>query len=312
MQLRVLPLLLVTACSPRPLGDTETSAGGTTTTGSGTTASTASPPSPTTGTADPPPGTTGGPDTAETLTDGSTAPPDSSGSEFIAPPDGGPSTKECYQWAQDCPEGQKCMPYSGDGDNAWESLKCVDVVPDPDGLYEPCEVFGSPVSGEDTCDVGLMCWDVVDGKGKCMGMCTGSPDKPGCTDPEASCYLTADAVVTLCFPHCDPLQQDCEADELCLPLPSGDAFICVSDASGEGGQTFDPCTYISACDAGLLCLNPELAVECDPQQIGCCLPFCDTSLPNTCPGAGQECLSWWDNAPPSPELANLGVCSLPQ
>src|SRR5690606_41031914 len=31
---------------------------------------------------------------------------------FLIPPDGGGGTKECDQWTQDCPEGQKCMPYS--------------------------------------------------------------------------------------------------------------------------------------------------------------------------------------------------------
>ncbi|MCY1010225.1 hypothetical protein OV079_32590 [Nannocystis pusilla] len=90
------------------------------------------------------------------------------------------------------------------------------------------------------------------------------------------------------------------------------AFLCIFDASGEEGQVFDPCEYVNTCDSGLYCVQPKLAGECDPQALGCCLPFCDTSLANTCPGQGQECLSWWGEDPPKPGLEKLGLCGLPQ
>ncbi|WP_434420398.1 hypothetical protein [Nannocystis pusilla] len=311
----VLAWLTLIGCTARPV-DSDTSATEIDGSGGDTLGTTAAPGTTTTTTSATTPSPTSGPGDDPVVTSTSTG-VDPSGTDsdtggFITPSDAGPTGKDCDQWTQDCPEGQKCNAYSGDGDSAWESLKCVDVVREPDGLYEPCEVFGSAVSGEDSCDVGLMCWDVVDGKGTCIAYCTGSPDQPGCADPDASCILTSEGVLTLCLPKCDPLQQDCPGDDVCIPNPVDPAgFLCVLDGSGEEGQVFDPCEYANACDPGLYCFPPALASECDPQQSGCCLPFCDTSLPNTCPGQGQECLSWWDGRPPGPGLENLGICGLP-
>jgi len=274
---------------------TGTASGAGETTGAGTTIVTA--PEPTTG---------GGATTGDVT---GTVTGEATGSLFIVPPDGGGTMCECDPWKQDCPEGQKCMPYSGDGDNSWDSLKCVDVVPDPDGVNEPCMVFGSGVSGEDSCDVGLMCWDVVDGMGHCVAMCIGSPDAPGCAEPGTECYISGDGVLLLCLPQCSPLLQDCPSGELCIPNPQVPGrFLCVLDGSGDEGQAFDPCEYASACDPGLGCLEPAAASECDPQARGCCTAFCDVTLANTCPGQGQECVPWGADAP---MLANVGVCTLP-
>ncbi|MFZ6184349.1 hypothetical protein [Nannocystis pusilla] len=311
----LLAWLTLIGCTARPF-DSDTSATEVDDSGSDTLGTTSAPGTSTTTTTSTPPSPTSGPGDDPVVTSTSTGfDPSSTSSDtagFIMPPDGGSIGEECDQWVQDCPEGQKCNAYSGDGDSAWESLKCVDVGPDPDGLYEPCEVFGSAVSGEDSCDVGLMCWDVVDGEGTCVAYCTGSPDQPGCADPDASCVLNSEGVITLCLPNCDPLQQDCPGDDVCIPNPvDPGAFLCVFDASGEEGQVFDPCEYVNTCDPGLYCVQPELAGECDPQAIGCCLPFCDTSLANTCPGQGQECLSWWGEDPPEPGLEKLGLCGLP-
>lgn len=313
MSIRDLSIaLLVTACTERPLGDSEASAGGPTsetTTAAATTLPdapsgstsgepTTEPPDPVTSTtAAPDPGTTG-----------------NSSNGDITPPDaGGANDDGCDPWVQDCPEGQKCMPWSGDGDNAWESLKCVDVVPNPDQVGEPCMVFGSPVSGEDTCDVGQMCWDVVDGVGTCVAMCVGSPDAPACEVPQTSCTTNGQGLLNLCLPACDPLKQDCPGSDLCVPNPNEPAnFLCVLDASGEEGQAFDPCEYANVCDPGLACLSPELAGECDPAAPGCCLPFCDNTLePTDCPGQGLQCIPWFDPGTAPPGLEKLGLCGIP-
>lgn len=221
---------------------------------------------------------------------------------------------DCEPWSKICPEGQKCMPYADDGGSSWNSWGCFDLVPDPAGVDEPCMIFGSGVSGEDSCDDGLMCWDVdwETGMGTCLAMCTGSPEAPTCPVPDASCTITSDATLILCLPHCDPLAQDCAGGDLCLSHPSDpDSFTCILDASGEEGQVFDLCEYANACDPGLLCAQPKLAAECDPRALGCCLPFCDLSQPNSCPGEGQLCLAWYEAGQAPPGYENVGLCGVP-
>jgi hypothetical protein len=310
LQAATLSLL---ACAARPLdtatgdGDTDGSSASTGASDPGTTGGGTS--SPTTS-----PATTTGTDPTTTTTGATTGSTGSTGQPFIVPLDGGPPGTDCDPWAEDCPEGQKCMAVSLDGDNAWESLRCVPVVDDPDGLYEPCSVLGTGVDGLDTCDEHMMCWDWdQDTKiGHCVGMCTGSPDNPSCGDPDAFCALSGDGVLILCLPQCNPLLQDCHGDELCIPNPQNpDSFLCVIDASGREGQVFDVCEFVNVCDPGLFCVPPMFAAECDQQQAGCCLPFCDLSLPNDCPGAGQQCLPWSEDDPPE-DLKNVGLCGLMQ
>jgi hypothetical protein len=268
--------------------------------------------------------TTSGDPTTGGSTGGFVAPPDM-GSTFIVPSDGGSCggagphgqlrcSPECNVWAQDCPEGEKCSPYSGDGDNAWESQKCVPLDPDPDHPGDPCTVEGSGVSGIDSCDIDSMCWNVDSETliGTCVPRCTGSPDDPMCP-PETACLISNDGVLTLCLPSCDPLVQDCPGDDLCIANPQdSSSFICVLDTSGDEGQTFDTCEYINACDKGMLCVNPALASECDPEAAGCCLPFCDLSAAPACPGAMQQCLPWFADESAPPGLENVGVCGIPQ
>jgi hypothetical protein len=303
MSRALLLLLALAACTLRPYdfdaGATDADA----TTSSTTAPASTTGPSPTT---DPPTTST------TSTTDATTSSTGSTGYEFIKPTDDGTGTKECDQWIQNCPEGQKCMPVSLDGDNAWESLKCVPIVPNPDGLGDPCMVFGGGVSGEDTCDEHMMCWhlDFETGIGQCVGQCKGSPDNPTCDDPKTNCLIAAEGVLTLCIDYyCDPLLQDCPNADLCVANPMDpNGFICVS---GEEGQTFDPCEYANACDPGLICADPLSAEECDPQAPGCCLPFCDLGAPPSCPGNGQECLPWFDVGQAPPGYENVGTCGLP-
>jgi hypothetical protein len=204
----------------------------------------------------------------------------------------------------------KCMPVSLDGDSAWESLRCVPIAPEPDGLNEPCELLGTGLDGLDTCDIHTMCWDVDrdTGEGTCLGMCTGSVERPDCEGPQATCLLTGDGVVNLCFPNCDPLESDCPAGQVCVPAPNGDSFLCAHQA-GQG-QVFEACEFQATCEPGLVCLDSSLAPECDPQQFGCCLPFCDLTEPDTCPGMDLVCLPWWEMAEDVPGLENVGVCGV--
>lgn len=216
----------------------------------------------------------------------------------------------CDPWVQDCPDGEKCMPYSGDGSSVWNSLKCVPVMPGAVGAGESCEVEGSAVSGIDNCAEGLMCWgvDPQTGIGTCVPQCTGTPGDPSC--PTCSSCFPFGEVFALCLQDCSILEQDCGDGNLCIPAPLDPGhFVCVLDASGDMGAMFDPCEYADACDAGLWCAPPEQASECDPMAAGCCLPFCDVLAPN-CPGVGQVCAPWLEMEPACSKYKNVGSCRL--
>lgn len=216
----------------------------------------------------------------------------------------------CDVFKQDCPGGTKCAAKAGDGGGSWNTTTCTPVT--GDGAPGEACVAEDGLNGADDCRKGAMCWDVDKETliGTCVELCTGTADSPMCSnEAEVHCAISNDGVLNLCLPVCDPLMQGCAGDDLCIPI--GETFQFVLDASGEEGQTFDPCEFMNACDAGLLCLNPAAATECDPNVGGCCLPFCDLSAPNAaCPGAGQSCVPFHEDVAP-PEFMNVGVCSIP-
>lgn len=229
---------------------------------------------------------------------------------------GGGMAGMCNVWTQDCPEGQKCMPYSGDGDLAWESLKCTPVVEDPKQAGDVCSPIESSVSGFDNCDKGLMCygaWLNPKNEGVCLSMCTGSADAPECEDPNKVCVIGNDGVVNLCRVECDPLLENCLPGELCTPtgLDAQSTWTCGAKSEGEF-SVFSPCSYSNACDPGMLCWDPSFASECD-QTAGCCLPLCDLSEVDTmCPGMGQECLPFYPEGMAPPGYENVGLCGVPK
>ena len=218
----------------------------------------------------------------------------------------GTSSQLCdglQQLEPECAPGQKCAP-----DFDAHETRCVDIVDEPKGLHEPCIAEGS---GLDDCDLAMVCWDLDDdGHGTCHGLCDG-PDAT-CVDPNAHCVLCQDCIVGLCLPGCDPLLHECDPGEVCIPGTTGDGdFLCALDASGDEGQTHDPCEFANACDDGLLCAPSDSAVECDPNFSGCCQPFCDLDLPNPCTGAGQICSPIFADGQAPAGLEELGFCKLP-
>ena len=229
--------------------------------------------------------------------------------DFIVKPDvdGG---IPCDVWAQDCPPGQKCVPYADDGGGAWNAHKCVDITGDG-AVGDPCTTEGGGVSGIDDCAFGAYCWDVDErGHGTCVAMCSGPQDAPTCP-PKSLCAISGEGILNLCIPTCDPLLQDCPGGDLCIP--AGDDFICVLDASGDEGQTNDPCEYANACDPGLVCLNTASAsAACQQGSQGCCQPFCQ--FPGSpCPNPDQQCLQWYEPMIPIPPgNEDVGVCAIPQ
>jgi hypothetical protein len=236
---------------------------------------------------------------------------DSSGGVFIQEPDGGGADMECDVWAQDCQDGEKCMPWANDGGNAWNATKCSPLDQNPMQPGDTCTVEGSRVSGVDNCDVASMCWNVdpETGTGTCVAFCTGTEAAPVCEDPGTSCSITNEGVLILCLTLCDPLLQDCPEGEACYPVLED--MLCGPDASGpDAGVAGDPCEYINACDPGLAGINAEYVPGC-AGATACCAPFCDVNEAECDAGAGEECVPYYEEGQAPPGYENVGICMLP-
>lgn len=221
----------------------------------------------------------------------------------------------CNPFAQDCPAGQKCMPYSQDGDQTWNALRCSPVAPDPKSLGDDCSVVENAVSGEDDCGVGLMCWNVAQGQtqGVCAELCSGSQGSPRC-GADTVCAIYNDAKLPICLATCNPLAQTCSVGMTCIPQGGGSRFVCAFDASNGGGQFADPCLAFNKCAPGLYCAPAAVVPGCSTTD-SCCTEFCDLSEANpsaTCSGAalGQLCVPWAGEEQ-LPGLESLGTCAVP-
>jgi hypothetical protein len=239
---------------------------------------------------------------------------ETTGVAFLQMPDGGSTAVECDVWTQDCPDGEKCMPWANNGGNSWNATRCSPVDDNPGQVGDECTVEGSGVSGIDSCDVGSMCYyvDPETGTGTCVGFCQGSPAAPMC-DQGFLCSISNDGVLILCRRECDPLLQDCMGSAACLPANGSDGFVCIVDASGEGGGAGDPCEYLNACDPGLFCANAQVVPNCVGSG-GCCSEFCDLTGPDPdgdCSLDGQVCVSWFEEGAAPPSLVHVGACVLP-
>ncbi len=221
----------------------------------------------------------------------------------------------CDVWAQDCPEGEKCMPWASDGGSSWNALRCTPIEPSPGKPGDPCTAEG--ISGVDSCEEGAMClvvdWETM--AGHCIGFCDGSPVNATCAEPGTQCFITGgNAVLILCLPECDPLLQDCPKGELCNG--DGDGFSCQIDASGEEGHYGDPCELAGECDPGLECVGAEKVPGC--QAGGCCSPYCELDAEHTtipaptpkCPDPAMACLAWFEVGEAPAGLEKVGVCGV--
>jgi len=253
--------------------------------------------------------------TTDPTTDGDDDTIDTEGCAFLGCGfDGGTVNIECDVWVQDCPVGEKCLPWANDGGPRWNATRCSPLDPTPNLVGESCNVEGSGVSGIDDCELGAMCWNVdpATNQGTCVAQCSGSEANPLCEDPATACMIAYDGVVQVCLPACDPLAQDCGDPGLsCVPVD--DIFVCVPDHSGKSGQTGTGCTAFDGCDPGLYCAAPELVPNC--VDVGCCTEFCDLGADDpdsqcTAAAEGVQCLPFYDDNPP-PSLQFIGVCVLP-
>ena len=233
---------------------------------------------------------------------------------FIQDPDGGGVSIECDLWTQDCPEGEKCMPWANDGGGAWNAARCSPLDPAPAQPGDECTVEGSGVSGIDNCALSSMCWDVdpETNAGTCIAFCMGSEANPICEDPSTNCVIANEGTLILCLPSCDPLLQDCAEGQACYPV--GDDFACAPDASGEQGVYGDACEFLNVCDPGMFCAGAEGVPGCVGSS-GCCSPLCDFTDPDAsaaCPGApDQQCVAWYEEGQAPPGFETVGACLIP-
>jgi hypothetical protein len=206
---------------------------------------------------------------------------------------------ECDMFAQDCPEGEKCVLASSGGNNE-DMNQCVPILGDGQP-GEPCTF--NIVAGTDDCDAYSYCWDVMDvdgvGMGVCAPFCTGTFDDPICPDG-TSCGVE----VSVCILQCDPLVQSC-ADGLGCYWTTAD-FNCIGTA--QNLPLGDPCGAVNDCVPGTVCVATESLPDCN--GAACCASYCSLSEP-MCPQPGTECADFFEMNMAPAGYENIGVCILP-
>ncbi len=232
---------------------------------------------------------------------------------------GRPSGGECEYFEQDCPDGEKCVPWSALPDLVPDEQRCCPIGEPVAQPGDECAVEGYFGSCLDNCAAGSLCLDVDnDGEGLCQELCGGTPEQPECTDSDTECFVYFGGV-PLCFYTCDPLVQGCQSN-----------FGCYPDAIAEGGTGFlcmptigdnvlgDYCWLLAGCNPGMICAFPDLLPNCfgNAGDSGCCTDLCDiTESPDGCTNIHPdlECVPWYHQGspPPSADLQNVGACVLP-
>lgn len=224
-------------------------------------------------------------------------------------PYGGPG--ECDPYAQDCPDGFRCVPWADDGGTVWNSTRCSVLDDTPDQLGDLCTVEDSGVSGVDSCDAGLMCFgvDLETNIGECIALCECGPAEQQCAEAGAFCSVSNEGSLPICLSPCDPLVEDsCGDGDGCYPIDN--TFVCAPDASGVNGAEGDTCANINACDPGLGCVTPDALVDCPAGSAGCCSTFCALDGVDECL-VGSDCVPWFPEGMEPPGLENVGFCGAP-
>ena len=217
---------------------------------------------------------------------------------------------DCDMLAQDCPDGEKCVPFATYEGGFWDDNKCVPILGEQ-AVGEPCR-YGGRVEATDDCDGTGLCWDVTEVEGEmlgtCRSFCTGTHDDPTCDDGQI-CLISSESTIVLCVPMCDPLAQDCGPGLGCYWTNSN--FQCVFTT--QDLPVGAPCGYINDCEPGHMCVDGLLLPDC--MGAACCTNYCDVELgPEQCDALpGTACVWFWQDvgeAPPGYE--NIGVCALPE
>ncbi|EDM77707.1 hypothetical protein PPSIR1_38621 [Plesiocystis pacifica SIR-1] len=253
-------------------------------------------------------GETAAPETdSETETEGTT---ETQGTEATETTTEGSETTgapaPCDMFAQDCPEGQKCVTY---WDGGWQPPICVDVVGDtPYG--EPCTHDGVNAP-QDTCDADSWCFGFMRIEGEDVGTCTpfclGDAEMAECPEGYA-CQISAEGPA-VCIDTCDPLLQNCPPLEACYWTNT--QFACLPG----GGVPLNnvPCMFTNDCMGGSLCLTGELFNLCEGAN--CCAEYCSIAGgdgPCTEEEDAHVCVPFFEEGRAPEGWEDVGVCILPQ
>ncbi|MCH9686397.1 MAG: hypothetical protein K0V04_33500 [Deltaproteobacteria bacterium] len=208
---------------------------------------------------------------------------------------------ECDPYAQDCPAGQKCLPFDPDGQGVWDSTRCAPISANPGAEGDPCTMLaGGGAGGEDDCGLGLVCWDLVDDQGTCAEQCGCGQATPTCETEGQSCAGPYNqGAVAVCRDTCVPSDVDgCGPGQICAATPSG-LFQCLN--AGPNLELGEACSSPFSCAPGLLC---AASATC-PQAGNCCVEWCDAAMPEDC---GGECILVFNGGAPHECYDDLGVC----
>lgn len=214
----------------------------------------------------------------------------------------------CNMILQDCPEGEKCVPYASSG-TTWNHYKCVLITGDG-APGESCSSTGL-LAAQDDCDGTSFCagFDANNQVGICHPFCSGDFMTPeciegwGCAVPNEDPFLCE--IPVYCVQLCNPLASDCEAGSVCGW--TGSTFTCVA-ASG-GAQAGEPCAALDDCGDGLQCMASEFLSDC--ADVSCCTPYCSLMAgDDACQliDPNYVCVPFFMQPPPGYE--DLGVCGL--
>lgn len=228
-----------------------------------------------------------------TDTDDTTTDTANTAGSFYAPPSDIGRISGCSIFAQDCPDGEKCVPYSTDGDTI-DDHKCVPVLGDGQP-GEPC-LYGGIVEATDDCGADSFCFPQTD-DGICVEFCDVMKQCP----MGFECQVTIDELIGGCFYACDPLLQDCADGFTCQFLWSQMTCLPTTDNVALG----DPCDTNGDCAVGLTCLFEQFLPNC--AGLSCCTSFCDLAAP-VCAQMGTECTPFFDGTAPMGQ-EDVGVCT---
>jgi hypothetical protein len=215
-------------------------------------------------------------------------------------------TFPCDLLEQNCPNGEKCVPYGSTG-GFWDENKCVPVIGEQ-APGEPC-TYGGTVESTDDCDATSFCWDVqdVDGEalGTCAQFCTGTPDDPECPAGGQCLEWNCDCIY-LCVATCDPILQDCGEGLACYWATN--AFHCV--VTMQGVPSGEPCGYINDCAGGNGCIDTDALPNCG--GAACCSPWCELGAGDVpCEAVpGTTCVPFFEQGLAPLGYEHVGVCLL--